>query len=53
MKKNKIESLNGESLSKIKGGYGITHQQTSNQSTDHACGKHGCGASSGLLISKS
>ena len=45
----KFISLNGEVLEKVRGGY--TNEESSSAS-DHACGRGGCGASSGLLISE-
>lgn len=57
MNKFQFESLNGETQSKVKGGKnengtGLNHGtlHTGQTTTDHACGRHGCGASSGLLI---
>lgn len=47
----KFESLNGETLSQVKGGKVIVKLPTT-QLTDHACGRHGCGGSSGLLVTE-
>ena len=53
MKRNfKFETLNGESLSNVKGGSEATKHPHMSQSTDHACGSHGCQSSSGLLINR-
>lgn len=48
----KFETLNGESLSNVKGGSEATKDTPMSQSTDHACGSHGCQFSSGLLINR-
>lgn len=49
----KFETLNGESISNVKGGGGeLTKDTHMSQSTDHACGSHGCQSSAGLLINR-
>lgn len=50
MKDFNFESLNGEFLSNVNGKCGVTKDTNNTQATEHACGSHGCGYSSGLLI---
>ena len=52
MKDFKFESLNGDFLSKVKGGSDATIDTHASQSTDHACGSHGCGYNAGMLITR-
>lgn len=50
MKDFKFESLNGEFHSDFNGDCSVTKDTNNTQATEHACGGHGCGFSSGLLI---
>lgn len=50
MKDFSFESLNGEFPLNVNGGCCVTKDTNNSQASDHACGSHGCGFSSGLMI---